>query len=78
VVDFYELDYNYFDDEPGMVIVKRHEDLGPVLQQLLSDHQYYDRLSAAQLARGPEWILLDGKCTRRIVDEIYRLSEKIA
>jgi hypothetical protein len=73
VVDFYGLDYTYYDGEPGVKVIKEHADLAPALNHLVTDRGYYDEMSAAQSKRGPEWVLLDGRCTHRVVQELYQM-----
>lgn len=76
LIDFFGLEYNYFDAEPGIIVVKEHADLSPALTRLFTDPAYYAQLAAAQQTRGPKWILLDGQCARRVVDELYQLIDK--
>jgi len=73
VVDFYGLDYTYYDDEPGVVVIKQHEALALTVQRMIEDREYYDQMVEAQNIRGPEWILLDGRCTDRVVGELYQM-----
>ena len=78
VIDFYGLNYSYFDNEPGIMIVNQHADLSPTLERLFNDQEYYAQVALAQQTRGPEWILLDGLCTRRITDELYQLMAGVS
>jgi hypothetical protein len=73
VVDFYSLDYTYYDSEPGVEVIKEHADLAPVLNSLVTDRGYYAEMRAAQSKRGPEWVILDGRCTDRVVQELYQM-----
>lgn len=75
LIDFYGLGYTYFDKEPGLVKITQRDKFLPALQRFLIDSAYYDEKSVAQKSRGSEWILLDGQCTRRIADELYRLVD---
>jgi hypothetical protein len=76
VVDFYGLDFTYYDDEPGVVVIKDRDAFAPLLDRLLNDPEYYQSLAHAQLARCKEWILLDGESTQRVLDELYQMLEK--
>jgi hypothetical protein len=73
VVDFYGLDYTYYDDEPGVVVIKQRETLAPEVNRMICDREYYDQMVEAQIQRGPEWVLLDGMCTDRVVEELYKM-----
>lgn len=75
VVDFYGLNYTYYDDTPGVTVLRARDQLESTLARLFSDSQYYSLLAEAQRQQAPEWILLDGKCTERVVGELYRLIE---
>lgn len=73
VIDFYGLDYTYFDREPGMVVLREREKLAPTLDRLLGDPDAYRELAAAQAQRAPAWISLDGRCTTRVVERLERV-----
>lgn len=75
IVDFYGLDYTFYDDAPGVIVLRSRDQLASTLARLFSDPQYYNLLSEAQCQQASEWILLDGRCTERVVDELYRLVE---
>ena len=75
VIDFYGMDFPYFDEEPGLVVLRQREKLAPVVERLLTDEAYYEQLANAQQQRATDWILLDGQCTRRVVDLLYQLIE---
>jgi len=75
VVDFYGLDYTYYDDEPGVIVVKDREVLAPTIERLLYNRKYYDELVQAQHTRKSDWILLDGECTGRVVSELYNMID---
>ncbi len=75
VVDFYDLNYTLYDDVPGVVVVNQRKKFGVILNRLVADREYYERLSKAQKENSSEWALLDGQCTRRVVDLIYRLAK---
>ncbi len=76
VVDFYGLKSSYYDSEPGVIVIKDRDDLVPTINRLINDRGYYQQLVDLQLRRSPEWVLLDGGCTRRVVDELYQMIEK--
>jgi hypothetical protein len=73
VVDFYGLDYTYYDREPGVLVVKQREALLPTIERLLYNDDEYNKMVEAQLKSSPDWLLLDGKCTSRVVDELTKL-----
>jgi len=75
IVDFYGLDYKHYDDAPGVIVLRSRGQLESALARLFSDPQYYDLLAEAQRQQASEWILLDGKCTERVVEELYGLIE---
>lgn len=75
VVDFYDLNYTLYNDAPGVVIVNQRKDFGVILNRLVTDREYYERLSKSQKENSSEWALLDGQCTRRVVDLIYGLAK---
>lgn len=54
----------------GVVLVKRHEDLLPCLQRLLTDRGEIGRLVSLQEQAAPYWIKLDGQCTARVMAQI--------
>jgi hypothetical protein len=76
VVDFYGLDFSYYDNEPGVVILKDRNALVPTIKRLVRDRFYYQQLAEAQKRRAREWILLDGHSTQRVVDELYQMLKK--
>jgi hypothetical protein len=78
VVDFYGLDYTFYDDAPGVIVLRSRDQLENTLTRLFSDPQYYGLLAEAQRQQASEWILLDGKCTERVVGELYGLIESSA
>jgi hypothetical protein len=78
VFDFLGMDFPYFDEEPGLVVIRQREKLAPVVERLLSDEAYYEQLANAQRQRADEWILLDGQSTRRVVDLLYQLIEDVS
>lgn len=75
VVDFYGLDYKYYDNAPGVIVLRSRDQLESTLARLFSDPQHYNQLAAAQRQHSSEWILLDGKSTERVVKELYQLIE---
>jgi hypothetical protein len=74
VVDFYGLGFTYYDDEPGVLVIRDRDQLAPTIQRLNYNRQYYEQMAEAQRQRAPEWVLLDGQCTQRVVDEIYQMA----
>jgi hypothetical protein len=76
VIDFYGLNYNFYDQEPGIIVVKERDLFLPTIARILGNREYFDQLVDAQMKRAPEWILLDGHCTQRIMDKIYQMVEQ--
>jgi hypothetical protein len=75
VVDFYDLNYDVYDQAPGVVVVRRRDLLLPTLERLFYDKRYYTDMTALQKEHATDWVVLDGKCTERVVQEIYKLIE---
>jgi len=76
VVEFYGFKYSsFFEYGGGTVVVRRREDLLPLLERIVTDGGFYRSLADAQRDVAPEWILLDGKCASRIANEIISLIE---
>ena len=74
VIDYFGLDdRHYYDDAPGVVMVREHEQLRPALKRVLHDRPYYDDLVAAQKREGDRWALMDGRCTERMVTLIEEM-----
>jgi hypothetical protein len=66
VIDFYGLNYTYFDQEPGMIVLRDQARLAPTLEKLLSSPADYQKLASAQAGRAADWLVLDGQCTQRV------------
>jgi hypothetical protein len=75
VIDFYNLGYDVYDQAPGVLVIRRRNLLLPTLQKLFYDKNYYDDLATSQKAQATDWITIDGKCTERVVQEIYKVIE---
>ena len=73
VVDFYGLNFTFYNDAPGVIVLKDRQHLAETLRKLFVEQDYYDQLVYEQKRRAAEWILLDGQCTRRVVDLVYQL-----
>ncbi len=73
VVDFYELNYSFYDDAPGVVIVDQKNLLHPNLTKLLTETAHYTQMVQTQKTHAKQWILLDGKATERVTHELYHL-----
>lgn len=76
VVDFYNLNWTFYDDEPGILVLRDRDLLMPTIFKILNDPEYHANLVDAQHQRAPDWILLDGQCTQRLVDHLYYLIEQ--
>ena len=75
VVDFYGLDSSFYANLPGVITVRARDQLEGTLERLFSDPTYYETLVEAQRQRASQWVLLDGKCTDRVVEKLYSLIE---
>jgi hypothetical protein len=74
VVDFYGLNYTLYDEIPGVIVLRQREKLDGMLEKLISDREYYEKLSERQSENGREWVLLDGGRTQCVADLIYRMT----
>lgn len=74
VADFYGLDYPVYDAAPGTAVVRDRGDFPRVLSRLLTDAEFYASQRKAQEEKGHEWAILDGGCTKRVLEEMLRLS----
>jgi hypothetical protein len=78
VVDFSKLDpEDFYVGSPGVTTLWDREKLYPTLEKLLTDDVFYKQQQAAQGQEGDKWALLDGKCTERVTEEIYKLTEGV-
>ena len=76
VAEFYGFKYSSsFEYGGGTVIVRKRDELLPLLQRLMTDDEFYSSLANAQKEAAREWILLDGQCSTRIAKEIISLIE---
>ncbi len=75
VVDFYGLDHHFFDGAPGVQILKDKDRLVQVLCELLENPEHYQAQQKEQIDQADDWVLLDGQCTRRVVDNLYDLID---
>ncbi|MBU0596337.1 hypothetical protein KJ567_06610 [Candidatus Bipolaricaulota bacterium] len=73
VVDFYGLDYTFYDQAPGVVVIRDRARLESELTRIQSDGGYRDQLAEAQRTSGADWCVLDGRCTERIVSLLEQL-----
>jgi len=73
VVDFYGLDYTFYDNAPGVVVTRDRQQLEPVLGRIQTDPAYRRQLSQRQESTGKDWCLLDGRSTARILDVLEKL-----
>lgn len=78
VVDFFGLGFPAYEDLSGVIILRSRDKLRSTLVRLFSDAEYYSVLAEAQRQRASDWVLLDGKCTERIAEELCRLIESAA
>ncbi len=74
VIDFYDLDYHFYDECKGLVIVRSQDDFEPTLKSIVCEQVHYDRLVAGHEECAPEWINMDGKCSERMIAEIDKLT----
>jgi len=75
IVDFIGLNSPYFDQEPGVIVINERDRLIPTVKKLIYDDASYQQLVESQIESSSKWILLDGKCTQRVVDLLYEMLE---
>ena len=75
IVDFYGLDFSYYDIAPGVLIIKDRDALVPTVHSLLHDQDAYQQLVKTQRQHSSNWVLLDGGCTQRVINEMYQMIE---
>ncbi len=61
-------------DETGCLMVWKREELSPLLQKLIEDDDFYRGAADAQRRIVRDWIVLDGKCSQRVADEVMTLA----
>ncbi|NPV85840.1 MAG: hypothetical protein HPY45_07505 [Anaerolineae bacterium] len=66
---------DFYESSPCVITIRAHGELKPTLEKLINDTDYYSRVVEKQRQEVTDWILLDGKCTERVVNELYRLIE---
>jgi hypothetical protein len=76
ITDFYDLNFPFYTQEPGVFILHERKTLASTVEHLLTDTSFYEQLAHAQRHRGPEWALLDGQNTQRVVDLLFKLIEE--
>ena len=72
VFDFYNFNYSIYDYLKGVHIINKKKDLKPELDSLISNSEYYARMSAAQAKMAGYLSPFDGKCMERIVNFILK------
>jgi hypothetical protein len=70
VVDFYNFDCTRYDFLKGVKVVKRKDELQPLIKRFVSDTMYYNLMVQEQLRQTKSLSPFDGKCTKRILDVI--------
>jgi hypothetical protein len=75
VVDYGWFGYTFFDHFEGVIKVNRHDQLAPVLKEMLGSPAYYQRLQELQAAASEEIMVFDGQAVRRIVDLVEERIE---
>jgi hypothetical protein len=73
VVDFYGLNYDFFDKVPGTIVVCEKSDLVPTLRRIFTDRVYYRSLVGGQAQAAETWSYCDGHATDHIVASIADL-----
>jgi hypothetical protein len=72
VVDFYGLGYDVYDNVPLVTVIRDHTKLRDGLLYRLDNVKGRTTTDKSREKQSSEWILLDGKCTERILYEIDR------
>lgn len=75
VVDFFGLNSPYFNEEPGVIVVKERDTLVPMVKKLLYDKDAYQEFANSQRKSSSKWILLDGQCTQRVTNLLYEMID---
>lgn len=70
IVDFYKLDYPTYDDCPGVAVVRNKAELLPLLERFATDDEFVAAFRRKQEVEAPKWVMMDGRNTERIVNEI--------
>jgi hypothetical protein len=76
VIDFYGLGYDFFDQMPGIVVCRTHEEFNNDLTQIFSEQNVYERMAEGQALSAEYWARFDGKATERILDTVDELVAK--
>lgn len=76
VVDFYGLNYTLYDHVPGVIVLRQREELAGTLKKMISDREYYEKLSDSQRENSRKWVSLDGKRTQCVVNLIYQMTAR--
>ena len=61
--------------DSGVLVVWKREELSSLLQRLVSDKTFYERLAQAQERAARHWVTLDGNCTARLVHQLLSAIE---
>ena len=64
-----------YDPLEGVIVVRDKHKLRPTLEHLLTDRAAYGKLVRFQREAAPDWAVVDGKCTERIVEQIKSLAD---
>ena len=76
VLDFYGHNYDIFDNMPGIVVCRQHDEFQAILSRVINNQDYYDQLVEGQAKSAEYWARFDGKSTQRILNMIDELVEK--
>jgi hypothetical protein len=66
VIDFYDMNYDFFDDCRGVTIVKEKSQFFRTVNRILESETVYQEMVNLQKTIAPDWIMLDGQCCKRI------------
>lgn len=80
VIDFYAMNYDFFDEVEGIVVLREKKNLLPTLRRALTDRAYYQQLVDGQARAADDWARFDGQATARIlklIDELVARGDEI-
>ncbi len=72
VLDLYGLDHHYFDRQQGIQVVRRREDLAPLLVRLREDKGFYGQMKEAQAQEARDLAPFEGRACQNIIEAILK------
>lgn len=65
--DLAKVNYNFYDNTPGVLTINNKRDFENILTRLISDEAYYSDVVNLQKEKSDSWGLLDGRASERIL-----------